>query len=153
MRRFTLLFALVAAVALTSPLPARAIIHENVASFCSGLPNPATVDPPGQLNTRGNSFARALQATKIYTFEEGVDQAGQIGFNAMTETFGPLPGPGGEFAVTVWVDPTRPNAKLGDFLFWVYFVDDELFPEPIHVYLQVYELNHPAFAKCPKFAG
>lgn len=155
MRRFTVILSLVSLVALAIPLPAQGIIHELVASHCSGHQGlHGNVDPPGQLNTRGNSFGRALQASGVYTFAEGVDQGGQIGFNAMTETFGLLPGPGDDNAVTVWVDNTRPNAKLTsdpDAWIWVYFVDDELFEETLHVYLQLYDLDHPAFENCKNF--
>lgn len=150
-----MIVSLVSLVALTIPLPAQGIIHEIVASFCSGGQGlHENVDPPGQLNTKGNSFARGLQASGVYTFAEGVDQEGQIGFNAVDEEFGPLPGPGEDDAVTVWVDNTRPNAKLTsdpDGWFWVYFVDDELFGETLHIYLQVYELDHPAFENCQNF--
>lgn len=152
MRRFTLILALVAVFAVAMPLPAQGIIHEIVASHCSGHRGiHGNVDPPGQLNTKGNSFARGLQASGVYTFLDGVDQGGAIGFNALTETFGPLPGPGGDNAVTVEVDNTRRNAKLGDGWIWVYFVDDELFGETLHIYLQAYDLDHPAFERCKNF--
>ncbi len=151
MKRLTLTIALAALVTLTIPLPAFGIIHEIVSSHCAGheVPNnDAHVDPPGQLNTNGNSFGRALQATGVYTFAEGEDQGGEIGLNVLTGVFGPLPGPGDENAVTVYTDNTRPSAKLGDNWIWVYFFDDEVFGEPLHIYLQLYDLDHPAFEHC-----
>lgn len=152
MRRLTTIALATLTMLVMFAVPGQAIIHEIVASHCSGGQGiHGNVDPPGQLNTRGQSFAAALQATGVYTFEEGTDQAGELGFNLLTEEFGPLPGPGDEAAVTVWVDPTRPSAKLGDDWMWVYFVDDELFEEPQHIYLQLYELDHPAFEHCQNF--
>lgn len=42
------------------------------------------------------------------------------------------------------------SAKLGDFLFWAYFRDTETFDEPVNVYLEIYEIDHPAFKRCAK---
>lgn len=145
---FAMLFALV------TPAPAQAIIHEIVASHCTAQHNhDKHVDPPGQLNEKGNSFARALQASKVYDLQFGVDQGGVEGLNFVTGDFGPLPSPGeGEAAISVFVDPTRPNAKLGDFMFWAYFPEET--PEgTLHIYLQIYELQHPAFEQCENFHG
>ena len=128
--------------------PSNAIIHELVASHCAGhdLPNNgANVDPPGQLNQRGNSFARALQATGIYSFAEGADEGGTFGldFTQDPPVFGPMPAPDGP-SVVVTVDPTKPSAKLGDSFVWIYFKDG-----PLNIYLQAYDLDHPAFDDCP----
>lgn len=152
MRRILAVSALAAVIALMVPAPAQAIIHEIVASHCAAQENhDKTVDPPGQLNTTGNSFARALQASGVYTFVEGEDQAGVVGLNLETGEFGPLPAPPpGELAVSVLVDPERPNAKLGDEFIWVYFRDTELFDEPVNIYVQIYDLEHPAFENCPQ---
>lgn len=154
MRRLIVIALASVAMVVMSAVPGQAIIHELVAAHCSGHQGlHGNVDPPGQLNTKGNSFARALQATGIYTFQQGVDQGGVAGFNFLTEEFGPLPSPSeGESAVTVVVDPTVPSAKLGTGPFtWVYFVDAELFDEPLHIYLQLYDLDHPAFERCRNF--
>jgi len=152
LRRLFILFAAMGLM-LATALPAQGIIHELVASHCSGYPNIATIDPPGQLNERGNSFARALQASGIYDVQFGVDQGGVFGLDFDTFTFGPMPSPGeGEGAVTVFVDNTRPNAKLGDFLFWAHFTES-LGGQTVHVYLEIYELDHPAFEHCPNFPG
>jgi hypothetical protein len=153
MRRLIVIALASVAMLVMSAVPGHAIIHELVASHCSGHQGlHGNVDPPGQLNTQGNSFAAALQATGVYTFEEGVDQAGELGFNLLTQEFGPMPSPGDEVSVTIWTDPTRASAKLdADSWMWVYFVDDELFGEPLHIYLQLYDLDHPAFDHCPNF--
>lgn len=45
------------------------------------------------------------------------------------------------------MDNTRPNAKLGDFLFWAH-ITETLDGETIHIYLEIYELDHPAFENC-----
>lgn len=120
MRRLVTLCAALGLMLATAAMPAQAIIHELVASHCSGYPNLATVDPPGQLNERGNSCARALQATGIYDVRFGEDQGGVVGLDFDTEPpmFGPMPEPGlDEDSISVLVDPTRPSAKLADFLF------------------------------------
>lgn len=136
------------------PLPGQAIIHELVASHCNGgeLPNnDANIDPPGQLNDTGNSFARALQASGIYDVQFGVDQAGTVGIDFTTDppTFGPLPAPDtGTVPVTIVVDNTRPNAKVGDDFVWGFFVDTQA---GLSVYIQLYDLDHPAFENCPNF--
>lgn len=156
MRRFLLIATAAVGLALwTGASTAPAAIHEIVAKFCSG--GQGNLDPAGQLNTQGNSFLRALQASKVYDVQFGVNQAGQIGLDVSgpTPVFGPLPAPpAGAQAVSVFVDPTRPNAKLGDFLFWILFVDTEVVgtpSSPLYVYLQIYELEHPAFENCKKF--
>lgn len=64
----TLVVMLALVAALARPAPASAGIHEIVASFCSGQP---VQDPPGQFNTKGNSFLRALQASGVYFFRAG----------------------------------------------------------------------------------
>ncbi len=145
-------FALVATIVLVPTLwlagGASAAIHETVASFCSGK---FVQDPPGQLNSKGNSFLRALQATRIYNVQFGVAQTGEFGvdFSGPAPVVGPLPAPpAGTTPVSIFVDPTRPNAKLGDFLFWIFFVDGDF-----AVYLQIFESEHPAFANCPRFSG
>lgn len=138
-------------------VPSNAIIHELVASHCAGHQGShGNVDPPGQLNTKGNSFARALQASGVYTLFEGEDAAGEFGLDfsgGEPPVVGPLPAPpAGTFPFRVEVDATRPNAKLGDFMFWVLIVDDDpAFEVPIAVYLEIYELDHPAFKKCKNF--
>lgn len=149
MRRLITLCAALGLMLATAAMPAQAIVHELVASHCSGYPNIATIDPPGQLNERGNSFARALQATGIYDVHFGVNQAGVVGLDFDTFTFGPLPAPSvGEDSITVFVDPTRPSAKLGDFLFWAHF-SETVEGHTTHIYLEIYELDHPAFEHCP----
>ncbi len=149
MRRLVAVFALAAGLTLMVPAPANAIIHGIVASHCAAQDHTDTVDPPGQLNTTGESFARALQATGVFTFAEGQDQAGVFGLNLDTGGFGPLPAPPpGELAVSVIVDPSQPSAKLGDEFIWVYFRDTEVFDEPVNLYLQLYDLDHPAFEHC-----
>lgn len=82
----------------------------------------------------------------------GVDQAGTVGLDFTTDppTFGPMPAPTlqeGEGALTIFVDNTRTNAKLSDFLFWVH-ITETLDGETIHIYLEMYELDHPAFENC-----
>ena len=151
MRRLVTLCAALGLMLATAAMPAQAIIHELVASHCSGYPNIATIDPPGQLNERGNSFARALQATGIYDVQFGVDQGGVVGLDFDTFAFGPLPEPGvGEDSISVFVDPTRPSAKLGDFLFWAHFTET-VGGHTTHIYLEIYENDHPAFEHCPNF--
>ena len=158
-KKLTIVLTMVGLLTVALPLPASAIIHELVASHCAGheLPNnEANVDPPGQLNMRGNSFARALQATGIYDISFGVSSEGTLGLDTtnidpITEepTFGPMPAPApGTTPATVVVDNTRPNAKLGDSFIWVFFVDEEA---AISVYIQIYDLDHPAFDNCPNF--
>jgi hypothetical protein len=154
MRRILALAAIVVVPTLLLAAGASGAIHENVAKFCSG--GNGNLDPAGQLNTQGNSFLRALQVTGIYTLEFGIDQAGEFGidFSGAAPVFGPLPAPpAGTTALSVFVDPTRPNAKLGDDFIWIFFVDPESLGTPVAVYLQGYELDHPAFGKCVKFAG
>lgn len=152
MRRRVVVVVLAAVAALgLMALPANAIIHEIVASHCSpqAHTNPNILDPPGQLNQQGNSFARALQATGVYDIQFGEAQTGQFGFDVESETLGPLPGPAvGTVPVSVFVDNTQPSAKLGDFLFWVRFVEPDA---GLTVYLQIYELDHPAFEHCANF--
>lgn len=151
MRRTVIVTTLVAVMGLFVTAPAQAIIHEIVASHCNGQEGfHPSVDPPGQLRD-GQSFARALQATGVYDPEFGVDQGGVDGVNFLTGEFGPLPSPGeGEASLTVFVDATKPSAKLGDFLFWAYFLEQTP-GGPLHVYLEIYELDHPSFDHCPKF--
>lgn len=151
MKRTIILLTATLFVLGATALPASAIIHEIVASHCSGHPVDATVDPPGQLrfDGPGNSFARALQATGVYDIQFGVAQAGVEGLDTTTEppSFGPMPAPpDGTTPVTVFVDNTRPSAKLGDDFIWVFFVEDGF-----AVYIQIYELDHPAFEHCPNF--
>lgn len=71
MRRFMLVFTLVAIALSTASSPAVAAIHPIVASFCAAVAstNPNVLDPPGQTPTSGNpndwtvNQLRALQAT------------------------------------------------------------------------------------------
>lgn len=150
-RRFFPLIAVVALLTGVLALPAPAAIHEIVSSHCAGhdLPNKmANVDPPGQLKD-GQSFLRALQATGVYDVRFGVSQAGATGLDLTTEPptlLEELPGPvAGTAPVTVFVDNTRPNAKLGDTWIWGYFPDPHL---GVTVYIQLYDLDHPSFDHC-----
>ncbi len=151
-KKLTIVLTLVGLLTVALPLPGSAIIHEIVASHCAGhdLPNNfANVDPPRQLNMTGNSFARALQASGVYDISFGVGMAGTPGLDTTTTppTFGPMPAPApGTTPATVVVDNTRPNAKLGDSFMWVFFVDADAL---ISVYIQIYDLDHPAFENCP----
>lgn len=131
--------------------PAPAAIHEIVSSHCAGhdLPNKmANVDPPGQIKG-GQSFLRALQATGVYDIRFGLSQAGATGLDLTTEPptlLEELPGPvAGTDPVTVFVDNTRPNAKLGDTWIWGFFPAPDL---GVTVYIQLYDLDHPAFKHC-----
>lgn len=54
-----------------------------------------------------------------------------------------MPGPDGTIPVTVIVDNTRPNAKLGGDFVWGSFVDGDL-----SIYIQLFDLDHPAFEHC-----
>ena len=147
-RRLVIMLAVVAMV-MGVVAPASAIIHENVASFCNGGKG-VQGDPPGQFNTRGKSFASALQHTGIYTFDEGTASPDEIGFSEWAED-PDLPGPLGLppaglglTPVTVIVDPTRPNAKIqAEPAFWVAFED-----EGMAVYLPVHFGDHKAFDNC-----
>lgn len=150
MRRRALTFAAVMSLLVgATALPAAGAIHEIVASHCSGYPNLATIDPHGQFD-RGSdqSFLRALQASGVYDLQFGVSQEGVPGLDLTTNppTFGPMPGPVvGTTPVTVFVDNTRPNAKLAEDFTWGYIVDPEL---GVTVYIQLYDLDHPAFENC-----
>lgn len=149
-RRLTVLMIAFGLLVVALPLPGQAIIHELVASHCAGHQGAhGNVDPPGQLNENGNSFARALQASGIYEFQFGVDQEGVPGLIFSEDpneepTFGPMPGPDGTTPLTIVVDNTRPNAKLGEDFVWGFFPFGEL-----SIYIQLYDLDHPAFDNCP----
>jgi len=75
MRRFILVFTLVAIALSTASSPAVASIHPIVASFCAAVAstNPNVLDPPGQTPTSENpndwtvNTLRALQATGFLT--------------------------------------------------------------------------------------
>lgn len=151
-RKLTIVITALGLLVVVLPLPGQAIIHELVASHCNGgeVPNnDANIDPPGQLNDKGNSFARALQASGIYDVQFGVDQTGTVGiidFTTDPPTFGPMPAPVADTVpVTIVVDNTSPNAKLGDDFVWAFFVDVEA---GLSVYIQLYDLDHPAFEHC-----
>lgn len=145
-RRVFTLLAVVGLLTGTLALPAPGAIHEIVASHCSGHPNIATVDPPGQIK-EGQSLLRALQATGVYDLQFGVSQEGVDGLNFVTGEFGPMPGPvEGTDPLTVFVDNTKPSAKLGDEFIWAFFPVPEF---GLSVYIQLYELDHPAFEHCP----
>lgn len=147
--KLTIVMTVIGLLVVAIPLPGQAIIHEIVGSHCAGHQGlHGNVDPPGQLNENGNSFARALQASGIYELQFEVDQAGTEGLIFPTDpedppTFGPMPGPDGTIPVTVIVDNTRPNAKLGDDFVWGFFVDGDL-----SIYIQLFDLDHPAFEHC-----
>jgi hypothetical protein len=77
----------VVAIALTTPRPAEASIHEIIAALCRA--GGEEVQPPGQNNAEKNSFVRALIATGFITSIEATSTT-----------------------LTITFDPTVPNSKF-----------------------------------------